>query len=78
MKANQESKDVINWFNVAWNKFKSVGRALRRGHIANNFMLYPKRPFNNRTSKKNSRPLNESKKKIYEWIRNRQIQQQVQ
>lgn len=77
MKANQESNNVINWFNIAWNKFKSIGRALRRGHIAGNFMLYPKRPFNNRTSKKNSRPLNESKKKIYEWIRNKQIQQQV-
>ena len=35
-----ESNDVINWFNVAWSKFKSVGRAMKRGHIANNFMLY--------------------------------------
>lgn len=77
MKANQESNNIINWFNIAWSKFKSVRRAMKREHIANNFMLYPKRPFNNRTSKKNSRPLNENKKKIYGWIRNRQIQQQV-
>lgn len=51
-------------------KFKSINRAIKRGHVSPNGELYPKRPFNNRcntSSVKNhhSRQLNENKKKIY-------------
>ena len=41
----------------AVSKFKSVKRAWRRGHISIYGLIYPKRPFNNRTSKENIRPL---------------------
>lgn len=51
-------------------KFKSVWRAMRRGHASVNGEVFPDRPFNNRanTSKKNnthSRTTNENKKLIY-------------
>lgn len=51
------------------NKFKSVRRAIKRGHIIA-MQLAPKRPFNNRgnTTKrtnKHSRSINEQKKRIY-------------
>ena len=49
----------------AVSKFKSVKRAWRRGYISIYGFIYPKRPFNNRTSKKNTRPFNESRKVIY-------------
>lgn len=32
-------------------KFKSIRRALRRGHLAMDGTIYPKRPFNNRKDK---------------------------
>lgn len=53
----------------AVSKFKSIGRAYRRGHISLIGEIYPKRPFNNRanTSKhSHSRAFNELKKSIYE------------
>lgn len=54
----------------AVNKFKSVNRAIRRGHVMPNGLIIPKRPFNNRanTSRRkgvHSRSTNELKKKIY-------------
>lgn len=55
----------------AVSKFRSVKRAFRRGHISVYGIIYPDRPFNNRTSKKNSRPYNELKKKIYGQLRSR-------
>lgn len=58
----------------AVSKFKSVNRAIRRGHVAPNGLIIPKRPFNNRanTSKRkgaHSRGSNELKKQIYEQIK---------
>jgi len=44
--------------------FKSVGRALRRGHITPYGTLIPHRPFNNRKATA-GREMNESKKRIY-------------
>lgn len=41
--------------------FKSIRRAIRRGHVSMFGDIYPKRPFNNRKNKK----LNEDKKGIY-------------
>lgn len=55
-------------------KFKSVQRAIKRGHVTIEGIIMPKRPFNNRanTSKRkgvHSRGTNELKKHIYEQIR---------
>ena len=51
-------------------RFKSVRRAMRRGHVTAEGIVMPRRPFNNRanTSKKkkaHSRSVNEYKKNIY-------------
>lgn len=51
-------------------KFKSIRRAIRRGHVTTKGIIIPRRPFNNRanTSKRkgvHSRGTNELKKKIY-------------
>lgn len=55
-------------------RFKSIRRAIRRGHVTTEGIIIPKRPFNNRanTSKRkrvHSRSTNELKKQIYEQIR---------
>ena len=51
-------------------RFKSIRRAMRRGHVTTEGIIMPIRPFNNRanTSKRkrvHSRSTNELKKKIY-------------
>ena len=51
-------------------RFKSVRRAVRRGHISLDGVIYPKRPFNNVKHKKGS--LNDEKKRIYEKLKHRQ------
>ncbi len=48
-------------------RFKSVRRAIRRGHISLDGVIYPKRPFNNVKHKKGS--LNDKKKRIYEQLK---------
>lgn len=53
----------------AVSKFKSVRRAIRRGHVSLDGFIYPKRPFNNAKHGKNS--LNERKKMIYEQLKHR-------
>ncbi len=53
----------------AVSRFKSVGRAIRRGHISLDGFIYPKRPFNNAKHSKNS--LNDRKKMIYEQLKHR-------
>ena len=50
-------------------KFKSVRRAIRRGHVSLDGFIYPKRPFNNAKQGKNS--LNDRKKMIYEQLKHR-------
>lgn len=50
-------------------KFKSVRRAIRRGHVSLDGFIYPKRPFNNAKHYKNS--LNDRKKVIYEQLKHR-------
>lgn len=52
-------------------RFRSVKRAIRRGHVSPLGTIYPKRPFNNRTPKKGTRPFNELKKEIYGQYRER-------
>lgn len=51
-------------------RFKSVRRAIKRGHISLDGIIYPKRPFNNAKHKKGS--LNDEKKRIYEQLKHRQ------
>lgn len=51
-------------------RFKSIRRAIRRGHVSLDGFIYPKRPFNNAKHGKNS--LNDRKKKIYEQLKHRQ------
>ena len=51
----------------AVSKFKSVNRAIKRGHVTPNGMIIPKRPFNNKANTCNrkghhSRSTNELKK----------------
>ena len=51
-------------------RFKSIRRAMRRGHVTTEGIIMPRRPFNNKanTSKRkgvHSRSTNELKKKIY-------------
>lgn len=53
----------------AVSRFKSVRRAVRRGHISLDGFIYPKRPFNNAKHGKNS--LNGRKKMIYEQLKHR-------
>ena len=69
----EESKEKNNELTLlkfeAVSKFKSINRAWKRGHITMFGLICPKRPFNNRTSKKSSRPYNELRKKIYGQLR---------
>ena len=53
----------------AVSRFKSVRRAIRRGHVSLDGFIYPKRPFNNAKHDKNS--LNDRKKMIYEQLKHR-------
>lgn len=51
-------------------RFKSIRRAMRRGHVTTDGIIMPRRPFNNKanTSKRkgvHSRSTNELKKRIY-------------
>lgn len=60
----------------AVSKFKSVRRAIRRGHVSLDGIIFPKRPFNNRanTCKRKghcSRTINDRKKMIYEQLKHR-------
>lgn len=46
-------------------KFKSIRRAIRKGYVTPWGTIAPKRPFNNRSRKKGTRPLEIKKEKIY-------------
>lgn len=57
-------------------KFKSVFRAVRRGHVSPTGVIYPNRPYNNRanTSKRkgvHSRAFNQLKRDIYDRFINK-------
>jgi hypothetical protein len=59
-----ESKEKVkvSYLWRAVSRFRSVNRALKRGHISQFGTIYPKRPFNNRKD----RPVENYKRKIYE------------
>lgn len=75
----EEFEDYMNsvsnhGLSMASGKFKSVKRALKRGHITPRGTIIPKRPFNNRPNKSkrkgiHSRTMNEIQKEIYEQYR---------
>ena len=50
-------------------KFKSIRRAIRRGYVSLDGIVFPKRPFNNAKHGKNS--LNDKKKMIYGQLKHR-------
>lgn len=52
-------------------KFKSIRRAIRRGHVTPWGTIAPKRPFNNRSRKKGTRPLEIKKERIYGQLKHR-------
>ena len=56
----------------ATKKFKSVRRAIRKGLVSPDGVIYPRRPFNNAKHKKKG--INDRKKKIYEQLKHRQKQ----
>lgn len=56
-------------------KYRSVFRAVRRGHVSPTGVIYPDRPYNNRanTSKRkgiHSRMFNQVKREIYDRLSN--------
>lgn len=53
-------------------RFKSVRRAIRRGHVSPLGETYPRRPFNNRKPT-HGRKFNEDRKYIYEQIKHGRI-----
>ena len=65
-----EENTLPKWpFYSAVSKFKSVGRAIRRGHVDLMFgIIYPNKPFNNRKPTM-GRSHNQLKKRIYGQIR---------
>lgn len=53
-------------------KFKSIRRAIRRGYVSLDGIVFPKRPFNNAKHGKNSKnSLNDKKKMIYGQLKHR-------
>lgn len=69
MEANS-SLNLISYDGV--NKFKSIRRAIRRGLVSATGVIYPKRPFNNRSRNKGTRPLELRKEAIYGQLKHRQ------
>ena len=54
-------------------KYKSIRRAIRRGHVTSEGIIMPSRPFSNKKNfckrGKHSRPMNEEKKRVYASIK---------
>lgn len=64
------SKGILHLITyTAVNKVKSIRRAIKRGHVSLDGIVYPKRPFNNRKN----RVLNERKKFIYGRIKQKEV-----
>ena len=78
LRSQEECEDYISRGIIVLNlitydgvrRFKSIRRAIKRGHVTTDGIVMPRRPFNNKanTSKRkgvHSRTTNELKKKIY-------------
>ena len=60
----------------AVSKFKSVRRAIRRGHVSLDGIIFPTRPFHSSSNtykrkRNHNRTINERKKMIYEQLKHR-------
>lgn len=53
---------------IAVQRFRSVRRAIRRGHVSIYGDIYPRRPFNNR--KRGPGTITYERRKVYEQFRN--------
>lgn len=51
----------------AVSKFKSIARAIRRGLVAEDGTIYPKRPFNNRKRGRGTQTY--ERRRVYEWLK---------
>lgn len=49
---------------MATQRFRSVRRAIRRGHVSMSGVIYPRRPFNNRKAKPGT--ITYERRKVYE------------
>lgn len=72
MSKNEKKLNLLTF--EATSKYKSIGRAIKRGLVSSYGILIPKRPFNNRgnssiRTRVHSRATNETKKQIYGEIR---------
>lgn len=56
----------------AVSRFRSIRRAIRRGHVNHYGVIYPNRPFNNRNRSNGTRPLEIEKERIYGQLKQRQ------
>jgi hypothetical protein len=52
-------------------RYRSIRRAMRRGNVTPFGTVAPKRPFNNRSISKGTRPLQVKKRRIYEQLKHR-------
>ena len=70
-------RNILHLINYeAVGKFKSIRRAIRRGHVSLEGIIFPKRPFKNKANtckrkKNHSGTINERKKMIYEQLKHR-------
>ena len=68
-----EANNILNLISYSGvTKFKSIRRAMRRGLVSTTGVIYPKRPFNNRSRNKGTRPLELRKEAIYGQLKHRQ------
>ena len=63
VEANVDRLNLLTYEAVG--KFRSVRRAIRRGHVSPFGEVYPKRPFGNTNTK-----MNKIKRQIYEQFKN--------
>lgn len=70
-------RNILHLINYeAVSQFKSIRRAIRRGHVSLEGIIFPKRPFKNKANtckrkKHHSGTINERKKMIYEQLKHR-------
>lgn len=65
-------KDILHLRTFeAVSRYKSIRRAIRRGHVSLDGYVYPKRPFNNAKHTRNS--INDRKKVIYGQLKHRKL-----
>ena len=67
----EEKVEELNLFTYEGvSKYKSIRRAINRGHVIPTGFIIPKRPFNNR-QRTSGRKMQITKERIYEQLTNR-------